>query len=93
MYRAAALTLFLLALPAWAEAPETPAPGGGGVTPPGVGVQDPAGKPAAAFGEDHADCAEWTDRCIVCKREADGPACSLSGIACVPTTPACLDKR
>jgi hypothetical protein len=86
-FRFAALLTILLAPAAIAEtAPAPPreidnAPGGG------------AEKPTAAFGDDHPDCAEWTDRCIVCMRDADGPACSLPGIACVPAEANCLKKN
>ena len=35
-------------------------------------------------------CAEWSDGCRVCQRRAEGPACSLPGIACVEAEPRCL---
>lgn len=46
---------------------------------------------AAGPGED-ATCAEWSDGCRVCQRLADGPGCSLPGIACVPTEARCLRR-
>jgi hypothetical protein len=37
-------------------------------------------------------CLEWSDGCRVCQRLADGPACSLPGIACQPGVPHCLRR-
>jgi hypothetical protein len=48
--------------------------------------------PARSAAEDPA-CLEWTDGCRVCQRLADGPACSLPGIACEPAAPRCLRRR
>lgn len=83
IFRLAALLAMLPAPAAIAEAPSTP--------PQEIGTAAAGGaeKPTAAFGDGHPDCAEWTDRCIVCMRDADGPACSLPGIACVPAEPTC----
>ncbi len=50
------------------------------------------GTPVRSVAEDPA-CLEWTDGCRVCQRLADGPACSLPGIACQVTTPHCLRRR
>lgn len=36
-------------------------------------------------------CLEWSDGCSVCRRRAEGPACSLPGIACTPGALRCLD--
>lgn len=47
--------------------------------------------PPRSVAEDPA-CLEWTDGCQVCQRHADGPACSLPGIACQPATPHCLRR-
>ena len=48
-------------------------------------------KPVSAYGDDHADCAEWTDGCIVCKKQPDkAVACSMPGIACLPAATECL---
>jgi len=47
--------------------------------------------PARSVAEDPA-CLEWTDGCRVCQRLAEGPACSLPGIACQPVTPHCLRR-
>lgn len=52
-----------------------------------------AQKPVPAFGDDHPECAQWTDGCFVCARGADGPDCSLAGIACLPAEPACLKPK
>jgi hypothetical protein len=48
--------------------------------------------PVRAVAEDPA-CLEWTDGCTVCQRLAEGPACSLPGIACQPAAPHCLRRR
>ncbi|MCJ2138015.1 hypothetical protein MKK69_28865 [Methylobacterium sp. J-026] len=37
-------------------------------------------------------CLEWSDGCRVCQRLAEGPACSLPGIACQPGVPHCLRR-
>ena len=50
------------------------------------------GAPARSVAEDPA-CLEWTDGCKVCQRLAEGPACSLPGIACQPAAPHCLRRR
>ena len=39
-----------------------------------------------------ATCAEWGDGCSVCRRQAEGPACSLPGIACTPGPLRCLQR-
>ena len=58
-----------------------------------LGALLPARHPAAArsVAEDPA-CLEWTDGCQVCQRLAEGPACSLPGIACQPVAPHCLRR-
>ena len=40
--------------------------------------------PVLAYGDRNAACLEWSDGCVVCAREADGPHCSTPGIACQP---------
>lgn len=35
-------------------------------------------------------CAEWSDRCVACKRDAGKVACSNIGIACQPQAVECL---
>jgi hypothetical protein len=42
--------------------------------------------------EDDPACAEWTDGCVVCQRTAQGPACSMPGIACTRNTQQCLRR-
>jgi hypothetical protein len=43
-----------------------------------------------AWGDSHRDCAEWTNLCQVCLRDATGEAqCSTPGIACTPGAPIC----
>jgi len=50
----------------------------------------PPPRPVQVFGEDNPKCAEWTDGCIVCKRQDDrSVACSMVGVACLPAEPAC----
>jgi hypothetical protein len=48
--------------------------------------------PVMAYGDHHATCLEWSDGCVVCAREADGPHCSTPGIACQPGETACKRK-
>ena len=59
-----------------------------------IGALAPSRHPALArsVAEDPA-CLEWTDGCTVCQRRADGPACSLPGIACQPEVPRCLHRH
>jgi hypothetical protein len=35
-------------------------------------------------------CAVWTDRCVTCRRVADGTSCSNIGIACQPQVVECI---
>lgn len=42
-----------------------------------------------AWGGAHPECGEWSDACVVCKREGDKAACSTPGIACTPQPTAC----
>lgn len=49
------------------------------------------GHPMKRVAEDAA-CLEWTDGCRVCQRLAQGPACSLPGIACTPVPERCLRR-
>ncbi|MDE2578403.1 MAG: hypothetical protein KGL46_06345 [Hyphomicrobiales bacterium] len=64
--------LWLVALPALA-----------GETPPAPSPLPAPGETPLAYGKSHADCAEWTDSCIVCKRAEGTIACSTPGVACV----------
>lgn len=59
-----------------------------------IGALAPArhASPAVSAADDPA-CLEWTDGCKVCRRLAEGPACSLPGIACQPGAPQCLTHR
>jgi hypothetical protein len=50
----------------------------------------PAAAPTAV--EDDPACAEWTDGCVVCQRTAQGPACSMPGIACTRRDQQCLRR-
>ncbi|MDP4024292.1 hypothetical protein Q8W71_16825 [Methylobacterium sp. NEAU 140] len=58
-----------------------------------IGALAPArhAAPARSAAEDAA-CLEWSDGCTVCQRRAEGPACSLPGIACQPGAPRCLHR-
>lgn len=58
-----------------------------------LGALLPAARPdrPASPADDRA-CQEWSDGCQVCQRLADGPACSLPGIACTPGAPRCLRR-
>ncbi|MEE7463366.1 MULTISPECIES: hypothetical protein [Methylobacterium] len=59
-----------------------------------IGALAPArhGAPVISAADDPA-CVEWTDGCKVCQRLAEGPACSLPGIACQPGALQCLHRR
>lgn len=47
-----------------------------------------------AYGDDNADCLEWTDSCTICRRGDDAEiACSTPGIACQPGEIICVVKR
>ncbi|WP_457797953.1 hypothetical protein [Methylocystis sp. S23] len=82
MIRLPALLTFLLAGVALADGP---APSGA--------ASHADQRPVPAFGDDHPDCAEWTDGCVVCARGADGADCSMAGVACLPAEPACVRRR
>ena len=58
-----------------------------------LGALLPAARPhqPLAPADDRA-CLEWSDGCQVCQRLADGPACSLPGIACTPGALRCLRR-
>ncbi|MCJ2032649.1 hypothetical protein MKK54_00195 [Methylobacterium sp. J-068] len=58
----------------------------------GALVPAPAPHRAAATPDSDPACAEWSDGCHVCQRDAGGVACSLPGIACVPKEPSCLRR-
>ncbi len=80
------VAILALSLPAvaLAQAPQT--------TP-----QAPAPAPSKhvmAFGADNPKCLEWTDDCVVCKRQPDDDfACSTPGTACVAVDPRCSKWR
>ena len=42
-----------------------------------------------AWGKTHPDCAEWTDACLVCRRDGEIFACSTPGPACLPEPVVC----
>jgi hypothetical protein len=57
-------------------------------------------KPASApvsiqsWGVRNASCAEWTNACEVCSRDAAGkPQCSTQGIACTPKAMVCSKPK
>ncbi len=79
--RLAALLAILIAPVAFAETPSA--------QPGTAAASHAAQRPVPVFGEDHPECAEWSDGCIVCTREG----CSLPGIACVPADPACRKAK
>jgi hypothetical protein len=66
--------------------------GGGAVREEPVAAAPPstAGLNVAAAGP--ADCAEWTNGCVVCQRTAQGAACSTPGIACTRGAISCLRR-
>lgn len=58
-----------------------------------IGTLAPAPhRPVAVAPSADLTCAEWGDGCRVCQRQADGPACSLPGIACVAGEMRCLRR-
>ena len=38
-------------------------------------------------------CAEWTDRCVTCRRDAGKTICANIGIACQPEAVECLRSK
>ena len=47
-----------------------------------------------AFAAAHANCREWSDGCVVCRRGLEtGFACSTPGIACQPQPLMCRDPE
>jgi len=38
-------------------------------------------------------CAEWTDRCVTCRRDAGKITCSNIGIACQPQAVECVRSK
>ncbi|AWN35390.1 hypothetical protein [Methylobacterium radiodurans] len=55
-----------------------------------LGALLPAARPERPVSPaDDLACQEWSDGCQVCQRRAEGPACSLPGIACTPGEPRC----
>lgn len=57
-----------------------------------TGSGHPSGPTVTVAPADDPSCAEWSDGCRVCQRLADGPACSLPGIACTLGPQECLRK-
>ncbi|GJD58526.1 hypothetical protein [Methylobacterium dankookense] len=57
-----------------------------------LGALLPGHRPAAVSPATDSACLEWSDGCQVCQRHAEGPACSLPGIACTPGEPRCLRR-
>ena len=56
--------------------------------PPGAAPTPPVS--VLGWGDANASCAEWTNGCIICKRdEAGSAACSTPGIACQPKAISC----
>lgn len=46
------------------------------------------------YGAANADCAEWSNACQTCKRDAGGIAqCSTPGIACAPGAIVCKSRK
>ncbi|HEX8165923.1 MAG TPA: hypothetical protein VF601_09060 [Beijerinckiaceae bacterium] len=52
----------------------------------------PRAPSAAAFGDHDRSCAEWTDGCVVCRRDGHAAACSTPGIACTRGPVQCLKR-
>lgn len=50
----------------------------------------PSGENTAAYGAAHPDCLEWSDGCVICKKQPDAEAsCSTAGAACAAVEPSC----
>jgi hypothetical protein len=60
-----------------ADAPVPPAP-------------EPTQAPGASSQSGLPGCAVWTDRCVICQRDAGVISCSNIGIACQPQAMLCL---
>jgi hypothetical protein len=52
----------------------------------------PRAPSAASYGDQNPTCIEWTDACVVCRRDGHGIACSTPGIACVRGPVRCLKQ-
>jgi hypothetical protein len=47
-----------------------------------------------AYGDLHPSCLEWSDGCMVCRRdEGPAPACSTPGLSCQPHAIGCDESR
>jgi hypothetical protein len=46
-----------------------------------------------AWGTGHPECAEWTDACVVCRRDGDASLCSTPGIACTASETICRPPK
>lgn len=58
-----------------------------------IGALAPNAQPhKAIMPADDPACVEWSDGCTVCERHAEGPACSLPGIACTKKATECLRR-
>jgi hypothetical protein len=53
----------------------------------------PAGPPPALFDfvRRNPVCTNFTDNCVICRREGDRLNCSTPAIACVTAAPVCTD--
>ena len=86
MLRSIVLSAFIMV--SWVSIPLADAPNASPLPPPAkeeISIQ--------AWGERNPNCAEWTNSCQVCRRDADGKMnCSLPGIACQPGAMVCKAK-
>lgn len=75
----AAFIVVACAAPGFADEPRTPE------------LRKPSARVSMqAFGDANPKCAEWSNACIICKRNEAGAAqCSTPGIACQPKAIAC----
>jgi hypothetical protein len=46
----------------------------------------------ASAADPRANCAEWTDGCVLCIRTPQGASCSTPGIACTRSALRCLRR-
>jgi hypothetical protein len=89
-----ALALMVAVLPAEAP-PCRNCPAQQGLPSAGVVPDAPAASPVQppndpAVQAQPRGCAEWTDRCVICQRDAGKITCSNIGIACQPQAVECV---
>ncbi len=60
----------------------------------GAGQKGPGHAGVHGYGHERADCAEWSDGCVVCRRSGEQEtACSTAGVACTPGDAVCRKAK